>query len=302
MADIHAHEFGSVSTDLKLEVVEEYLRHFTKVLRKDFKALWYVDAYAGTGRRTVKKLAREADLVDEGAEEELVHRRGSAQIAIDNDPPFNRLVFIDLKRSHFRALCDLRDSHQTPALKIDVLRQDANEAIRELIRHQRSFAGTRVVMFLDPYGLSVSWETLQLIAQTKAIDVWYFVSLEGLFRQAAKDPSKITEKKRNAVTRMLGTPDWETDWYKGRAPVHDLFGAVDEQLERTADVKAIEAYVQKRLETVFPKVLAPLRLKNKGGVSAASLFFAISNDKPEAIGLATRIASSILKAGQRRAG
>ena len=294
------HEFGSVSTDLKLEVMEEYLSRFTTVLRPNFKNLWYVDAYAGTGRRTVRLLAKEADLLEEAAEEELVHRRGSAQIAIDNDPPFNRLVFIDQKRKHYLALCELRDRYQTPNLQIDVLRQDANDAIRQLIAG-RSFAGTRVVMFLDPYGLSVSWETLQLIAKTEAIDVWYFVSLEGLFRQAARDPSKITPKKRAAVTRMLGTPEWERAWYNERRQVHDLFGAVDEEAERIADVDAIEAYVKRRLELLFPKVLQPLRLKNKGGVNAASLFFAISNPKPAAWGLAKRIASHILKrAAQRR--
>lgn len=299
MANLGDHEFGSVSTDLKLEVMEEYLRTFTKVLRPQFKNLWYIDAYAGTGRRTVKRLARDADLVDEGAAEELIQRRGSAQIAIDTDPPFTRLVFIDTKRSHYRALCELREQYESRDVKIDVLRQDANEAIGELIAG-RSFAGTRVVMFLDPYGLSVTWDTLQLIARTKAIDVWYFVSLEGLFRQAAKDPAKITPKKRAAVTRMLGTPEWERDWYKERRQVEDLFGSIDEEAQRIADVHAIESYVKKRLELLFPKVLPPLRLKNKGGVNAASLFFAISNPKPAAWGLAERIASSILM--NKRAG
>jgi three-Cys-motif partner protein len=287
---------------LKLEVMEEYLRTFTTVLRRQFKSLWYVDAYAGTGRRTVRLLAREADLLDEATEEQLVHRRGSAQLAIDTSPPFDRLIFIDRKRSHYRALCELRDRHQSPNLKIDVERKDANDAIKELIAQHRSFAGTRVVMFLDPYGLSVSWETLRLIAETQAIDVWYFVSLEGLFRQAARDPSKITDKKREAVTRMLGTPDWERDWYKERRQMYDLFGEVDEDASRVADVDAIEAYVKKRLELLFPKVLRPLRLKNKGGVNSASLFLAISNPKPEAWGLAERIASSILDRKRREGG
>ena len=294
VANVGNHEFGSVSTDLKLEVMEEYLRTFTEVLHPQFKNLWYIDAYAGTGRRTVRRLARDADLVNEGTEEELIQRRGSAQIAIDTDPPFTRLVFIDMKRSHYRALCELREQHQSSGLKIDVLRQDANEAIRELIAG-RNFVHTRVVMFLDPYGLSVTWDTLQLIARTQAIDVWDFVSLEGLFRQAAKDPAKITPKKRAAVTRMLGSPAWERDWYKERRQVEDLFGMINEEAQRIADIDAIEAYVKKRLELLFPKVLPPLRLKNRGGVNAASLFFAISNSKPAAWGLAERIASSILK-------
>lgn len=299
--DLANHEFGSVSTDLKLEVLSKYLSGFTTALRRKFDQLWYVDAYAGTGRRTVRILARDPGFFDEGAEEQLIQLKGSALIAMEAQPAFDRLVFIDLNRRHVAALNALRDEPAHRHLNVNVLRQDANQAIRDLIGG-RNFAGTRVVMFLDPYGLSVSWETLQAVAATQAIDVWYFVSLEGLFRQAARDPSKITEKKRAAITRMLGTPDWEKDWYRERRQVEGLFGLMfDEEAERTADVDAIEAYVKKRLETIFAKVLPPLRLKNKAGVNSAALFFAISNPEPRAVGLATRIAGAILKAGSRAA-
>lgn len=297
MTNLSDHEFGSVSTDLKLELLRKYLKAFTGALRNIFDDLWYVDAYAGTGRRTVKILARDPDLLDEGVEEQIIQRQGSAQIAIDTRPAFDRLVFIDLNRRHVRALEELKHGHETPRMRIDVLRKDANEAIRQLIQGH-NFAGTRVVMFLDPYGLGVSWETLEAIARTGAIDVWYFVSLEGLFRQAAHDPTKINDKKRAAITRMLGTSEWETAWYAER-PTLDLFGRSDIG-ERTADVDAMEAYVKKRLEVLFPKVLPPLRLKNKAGVNSAALFFAISNKDGRAIGLASRIASAVLKSGRQR--
>lgn len=298
MADLGNHEFGSVSTDLKLQVLRNYLSAFTTALRRQFGQLWYMDAYAGTGRRTVRILARDRGLLDEGAEEQLVQRKGSALIAMEAEPAFDRLVFIDLNRRHVAALEALAAEPEHRHLNVQVLRQDANQAIMDLVHGQR-FAGTRAVIFLDPYGLSVSWDTLRAVASTKAIDVWYFVSLEGLFRQAARDPSKITDKKRAAITRMLGTPDWEREWYSERRQEQGLFGLVDEEGERIADVDAIEAYVKKRLETLFPKVLPPLRLKNKSGVNSAALFFAISNPDGKAIGLATRIASSILKAGQQ---
>ena len=297
MPSLGDHEFGSVSTDLKLELLQAYLKAFTRALRAKFNYLWYIDAYAGTGRRTVKILARDPDLLDEGVEAEIIQRRGSAQIAIDTDPAFNRLIFIDLNRRHVTALKELKQKYETVKRRIDVVRQDANVAICELIKGH-NFAGTRAVMFLDPYGLSVSWETLEAVAETGAIDVWYFVSLEGLFRQAAHDQAKINDKKRAAITRMLGTADWEADWYAVR-PSHDLFGNNDSS-QRVADIDAMEAYVQKRLEVLFAKVLPPLRLKNKAGVNSAALFFAISNTDGRAIGLATRIASAVLNNGRQR--
>lgn len=171
------HEFGGVSTDLKLALVENYLRAFTQALRPRFNDLWYIDAFAGTGERTVRRAAREADLVDLAVEEQLERRRGSARIAVDIEPRFDRLVFIDTNRRHVRALKEIRDTN--PGRKIDVYRREANAGILDLISGHK-FAGTRAVMFLDPYGMHVEWATLQAVQRTEAIDVWYLVSLEGL--------------------------------------------------------------------------------------------------------------------------
>jgi hypothetical protein len=62
------------------------------------------------------------------------------------------------------------------------------------------------------------------------------------------------------------------------------------QATRRADIAAIEAYVKERLETVFKgAVLDPIRLHHKNGAPMASLFFAVSNDRPQAVRLATEI-------------
>ena len=57
------HEFGNRSTNLKLAVVEQYLRQFTIALRHQFKQLWYIDAFAGTGER-VERLEAQSGTVD----------------------------------------------------------------------------------------------------------------------------------------------------------------------------------------------------------------------------------------------
>jgi three-Cys-motif partner protein len=77
------HQFGAQHTDLKLSMVEGYLRAFTSALRSSFAELWYIDAFAGTGVRTVRVEARDGDLFDEHVPEYVEHRRGSARIAID---------------------------------------------------------------------------------------------------------------------------------------------------------------------------------------------------------------------------
>lgn len=290
---ISDHEFGGVSTDLKLSLVGGYLSAFTTALRPSFSELWYIDAFAGTGERTVKIPGRAADILGPETEEKIERRRGSAKIAIDITPPFDRLVFIEKRLKHCAALRELKTHHAQRT--IDVVPGDANAAIVHLIG-SHNWAGTRAVMFLDPYGMSVDWVTLEAIQRTKAIDVWYLVSLAGLFRQATRDAEKLDSSKRSALTRMIGTSEWEAEWYN-RSDRNDLFGNADERMARTAEVDDMEGYFGKRLRTLFPKVLPPLRLNDARGIPQFALFFAISNPEPKAMGLATKIASHILKSG-----
>jgi three-Cys-motif partner protein len=184
-----------------------------------------------------------------------------------------------------------------PHRQIDIVEGDANAGIKDKIAGQ-SWNSTRAVMFLDPYGMSVDWSTLEAIQATEAIDVWYLVSLSGLFRQAARRASAVDETKRAVLTRMLGTDDWERAWYRQEEGAEDLFGGTSDERSRTADVEAMETFAWNRLSSLFPKVLKPLRLNDARGVPQFALFFAISNTEPKAIGLAQKIAGHILNSGR----
>jgi three-Cys-motif partner protein len=252
------------------------------------------DAFAGTGERTLRYAAQSAGLFDAATEERIERLRGSAQIAIDVHPPFDHLIFVDSNKKHCEALRGLQAKN--PHRDIEVLEGDANETIGRLLKNRR-WNGTRAVMFLDPYGMSVDWTTLEAVRATEAIDVWYLVSLSGLFRQAALDKRALDQSKRIALTRMLGTEEWEAAWYQ---PIDrsDLFGEVDEHHARVADVTKMEEFVHKRLSALFPKVLKPLRLMDDRGVPIFALFFVISNPEAKAIGLAAKIAGHILNSGK----
>jgi three-Cys-motif partner protein len=285
------HEFGAQHTELKLSIVEKYLKAFTKALKPHFAELWYIDAFAGTGSRTVREEAREGDLIDAAVPERVEQRRGSARIAIEVAPKFDRLVFIDSKPSHCAALRELAKQHSDR--EIIVVEGDANHAIQSTIRWD-GWRQARAVMFLDPYGMDVKWATLEAIADTKAIDVWFLFSLSGLYRQATRRSGDIDASKRAAITRILGTDAWEHELYSDLGQA-DMFGGQEKQ--RTADVKGLEKYVKARLETIFPKVFEPLALPVEQKPQRYSLFLCISNSEPKALGLATRIADHILKAG-----
>jgi three-Cys-motif partner protein len=88
------HEFGSQGTELKLSVVEAYLRAFTRALRGYFPELWYIDAFAGTGERT-EHVAATRIMGQVLKPASTIRHRGSAKIAIEVDPPFDKLIFVE---------------------------------------------------------------------------------------------------------------------------------------------------------------------------------------------------------------
>ncbi|NUL18076.1 three-Cys-motif partner protein TcmP [Agrobacterium tumefaciens] len=85
MKSLNDHEFGGQHTEIKLEIVEKYLKAYSIALRHKFNSLWYIDAFAGTGSRTVRIEAKDGDLFDEPVPERVESRRGSAKIALDID-------------------------------------------------------------------------------------------------------------------------------------------------------------------------------------------------------------------------
>jgi three-Cys-motif partner protein len=170
------HSFGGYHTDLKLSAVESYLKAFSKALANKFE-LWYIDAFAGTGYRTITHAARPRDLFGNEAQAESKELgRGSAQIALTVKPEFDFLVFIEKRPDFAQELEELRAKH--PRRAIQVVNGEANAAISELLK-SNTWRTKRAVLFLDPYGTQVEWSTLEAIAATASIDVWYLFPLAG---------------------------------------------------------------------------------------------------------------------------
>lgn len=283
------HEFGGQHTELKLSIIEGYLKAFTTALRPRFKNLWYIDAFAGSGTRTVRTERQGATLVEKPVEEIVERRRGSAQIALDVRPEFDFVVFIEKNPNYVSALEDLRARNLRR--RIVVAEGDANSALKQLVANN-SWGDKRAVVFLDPYGMEVEWTTLQALAGTQAIDVWFLFPLAGLFRQATRKLTDIDEHKRAALTRMFGSESWEEELYP-EVGNPDMFGMLPER-RRDLNPAGLERYVRSRLSEIFGAVLKPLALPIDRGPQMFSLFLCISNPAPEAIGLATRIGDHLL--------
>jgi three-Cys-motif partner protein len=156
------------------------------------------------------------------------------------------------------------------------------------------------VLFLDPYGMTVPWSTLQKIAATRALDVWYLFPLSGVYRQAAHNFDKVDQSKAESLDDVLGTQDWREHFYTADGQT-GLLGEQERKV-RTSTAIDIANFVHGRLKQIFTGwVSEPLYLYSANGAPLFALFCCISNPSERAVRLAKDIASYILgKFGKAR--
>lgn len=291
-----ANKFGGPWTQQKQDCVREYLDRWVEVFQNmDWCRTRYIDAFAGSGHVVRAANSLENDpLADDYLEEEAeAVFKGSALSALEVTPPFD---VIDLIEKNSRAMSELRAAiEEEDQRQINFHRADANSALREICGNFQS--KDRAVLFLDPYGCSVDWDTLKVVAATKAIDVWYLFPTSGINRMLAGNREAIEESWAARLDRCLGTTEWQTAFYR-QSESPDLFGDFD--LERHAGLERVEDYFIGRLGEIFADV-APkaVRLRNSRGTHIFSLCFAIANPSPAAKRAALGIANSLIRKWER---
>lgn len=272
-----SNRFGGAWTEDKLDRLQKYLLFYTQALKAQPFRLVYIDSFAGTGRCHIQ-CSDGGRVID-----------GSAKIALDCAPAFTSYHFIEKKKVHAAELDELIRTHPNGS-RANLSMSGAADVLPTLLK-QYDWRATRGVLFLDPYGLQCSWQMLEEIAATKALDVFFLVSLSGLFRQAAIDQSAVDNGKAAALTGFLGTDEWRQALYTNEQA--DLFGG-DPTVTRDKGYAAILQFTRQRLNKAFPHVSEPLLLRGRKGPPLFALFFMVSNPHPKAIALAGRVSREIL--------
>ena len=282
--------FGGDWTEEKLRRVEKYLKAYNVALKNQPFTREYIDAFAGTGYREVKQSDSKAGLLlPELVEEDCEYFvDGSARIALKVKPPFHKFTFIERKLAKYEELRQLKGLH--PDREIVTLRGDANEHIQALCRSPWDYR--RAVLFLDPFGMQVTWETIQAVASTKAIDMWLLFPLGVAVSRLLKKDGDIEESLRGSLDVLFGEPSWFDAFYKTET-LTDLFGQPQKSVYKV-DFRSMERYFIDRLRSIFPGVAGnPLQLRNSRNVPLYLLCFAAGNAKGAPI--AVEIAQNVLK-------
>jgi three-Cys-motif partner protein len=299
MLSMAEQSFGGQWTADKLNRVRKYLIAYRTIFTANswarrYKTI-YVDAFAGCGySRGINDRARLDDNLSLFAELEEPDSRGlkegSPRVALSLPSPFDQYVFVERKKTHAASLRAMV-AQEFVHLNAKVHAEEANAFLQQWCTSV-DWRDHRCVMFLDPYGMEVSWEMISVIARTQAIDMWLLFPLgQGVNRLLTRNaPPEGSWAER--LTNMLGTSAWKEEFYRG-APQQSLFDEND-QIEKHASWDAIESFFVSRLESVFSKVARPRRLYNSRNIPLYLLCFAAGN--PRGAPTALSIANHILKA------
>lgn len=285
--------FGGVWTEDKLERVRQYLEKYMQILRKHPSLdPIYLDAFAGTGYRDRPGLvdADQLPIIEFGAAETRF-LKGSAAIALGIAHPFSRYIFIERSKRRARELRRLKVTFESLADRIEVVPEDANAFLQRWCA-ETDWRLSRAVVFLDPYGMQVEWPTIECLAKTGAVDLWYLFPLSAVNRLLPKS-GKPREAWIERLNRIYGTSEWR-DAFCPKRPVVDLFGE-QETGGKDADFSTIAEFTNDRLRSVFAAVAPnPLVLRNRKNSPLFLLCFAVASNNETTQKAALNIATYIL--------
>ncbi len=280
--------FGGDWSRIKLEIVQKYLRAYTVIMsrHKEFHST-YIDAFAGTGYQnfTVEENPN-VSLFPDLASAESSNREGSARLALSVEPRFNQYIFIEKNRRRFKELRKVLDEY--PEIDIKVRNIDANDYLIRICREGK-WKKYRAVVFLDPFGMQVKWETITAIASTRAIDLWYLFPAGIAVNRLLKTDGSIPVAWRLKLDETLGENNWENVFYHNS--VEQTFYGEEVRTKKVGDFAAITDYFVNRLRTIFPYVAHnPYPILNKKSKTPMYVLCFASANKT-----AVKIAEDILR-------
>jgi three-Cys-motif partner protein len=292
--------FGGDWTEDKLGRIKEYFERYNTALKNQPFSREYIDAFAGTGCRQPRSDEVDADylLPELGEPEVQGFLDGSARIALKVEPGFTRFTFIEKSSSKVEDLLKLKVEFPDKDIRIE--QGDANQWVQSICREPWDYR--RAVLFLDPFGMQVSWQTLEAVAKTKSIDTWILFPLcVSITRLLGRDkvPGESICKR---LDFLFGDRSWLDALYRRPATASASLtqrGLFDDQPDlsdkvQRLDLSAIEKYFKGRLSSIFAGVAdTAVQLKNSKNSPLYLLFFAAGNARGAPI--AVKIAEAIMK-------
>lgn len=271
MTDEHLQPIQRWSRD-KLELLGKYLDAYATIMRAQraergwLHSFAYIDAFANEGA------------YQDPESRELVH--GSPLVAVQSDPPFDQYWFIERSEGRATRLA-ARLTEAAPGQHVRVVQGDANLVLRgEVVSAFRYENYTRALVFLDPYGFQVEWETVKALAETRAIDIFVNFPIMAVNRLLNRD--RAPEDSVLALfQRIMGSVDWIQDVYVTQPSLLEEVADRTERPRFAAD-RLAEIYIT-NVKKLFPYASDPVVMRNSQRAPLYALFLASHNQSARRI-------------------
>ncbi len=297
LLDTNYNRFGGTWTQEKLEVLEKYLKAYTTALKDQNFCKMYIDGFAGCGQidlsgesNRVLQDSKQYEELNLFGIEGLEFLKGSTRVALDTTPNFNRYIFIEKNAKYCKNLNELKNEYPDQKNLIDIRHGDANQIVVDICR-EFDWISHRAVLFLDPYGAQVKWDTIEAIAKTKAIDLWVLYPHGIAVNRMLTKTGDIDPSWRKKLNEIMGTEEWYDEFYK-EINYKNIFQDTAVKTQKIATISTIGKFYNSRLKLIFEGVADnPAVLKNEN--RELYLFcFAVGNKKGKNVAL--NIANHIL--------
>ena len=271
-------QFGGDWTEAKMDIVVSYAKAYLTIMQKQhWVKTMYFDGFAGSGFIS-------------SDEEKNEERKGTALRILDiiEPCPFSLYYFVELNELHKKQLESIiqdkyfgRNAH--------IANADCNEKLMRMAGFLRAHKEYRSLVFIDPYGMSVNWNSIEAL-KGLGVDLWILVPTGIGVTRLLKNDGNISIAWLKRLEKFLGISQEEikNHFYETKEK-NTLFG-METLLEKQKDTvnRAGELY-KERLKTVFKYVSESFVMKNS--TNSIMYHFMMATNNPTAL----KIANDVIK-------
>jgi three-Cys-motif partner protein len=264
---------------VKHEIIQKYACAYSRILstrRHPSLSHVYIDAFAGSGTQFFRETSSWV--------------RGSPLIVLSIEPKFDDYYFVDIDSAKVQDLAHACEGY----VNVHILHGDCNEILpRDVLPNVRYSDYRRGLCLLDPYGLHLSWNVIQEVAQLRTIDLFLNFPIADINRNVLrKDPSRASAEACRRMTTYWGDETWSDLCYCTEA---NLFG----YRFKRSNTEIAELFRSRLLSVAgFEHVSEPLAMRNSNNAIVYYLFFA--SHKPVAVDIVHSIFSKYAPPGSQQ--
>ncbi|MCH9031538.1 MAG: three-Cys-motif partner protein TcmP [candidate division Zixibacteria bacterium] len=249
-------------SEIKLEIVKKYLSAYTTVLKNRGFHFSYIDGFAGAGQHFSRENSKVVP--------------GSPLIACQIDEPFKKYIFIEIDEKKTLQLDEIKE--QFPNLDIEIKAGDCNPLlIKEIFPHITFENYRRALCLLDPYGLHLDWNVVEMAGKSKVIELFINFPIMDMQMNVlwTKRISEISPAQVIRMNKFMGCESWKEKVFQQDL---DLFDE-DRQARIPKAARVLADYYRERLVEIagFEFVPEPLLMENTSRAGLYYLFFASPN-------------------------